>query len=380
MKSTTKNNTPTQVRVPRFDLENDKQQTPQTSAADLPTTKRVSTNRRLEHEEISAESPTNIKTKSAESQQTSAKTKLAINESKVTSEEVERQRALARERSASRRASLTSEEVERQRALDRERKAAGQSSLTSEEAERQRALAREKSASRRASLTSEEAGHQRAAMRERTTTWRTNLTPRQTDRQRTLAKERSMAKRAVASPREAEEQRILVRQRSAARRVATRSKKIEQHDQVSTHNKTPVQRTATRKQMNMQGKSSKDDNVEWPKAVEIDRKINCLKKFIQNMSMNSLAESVCSICNIRGYKRDSRRVSLTQIPSIELLKVHDDLCSIIPGMQQRNNAISSDKSGIIDGLYLAIAEHDRKAGSVLSVARFFMLMTISYYR
>ena len=98
------------------------------------------------------------------------------------------------------------------------------------------------------------------------------------------------------------------------------------------------------------------------------------------MSMNSLAESVCSICNVRGYQRDFQRVPLAKIPSIELLKVHDDLCGIIPGMQQRNNPISSDKSSNIDSLYLSIAEHGRKAGLDFSVAPFFMLMEISYYR
>ena len=181
-----------------------------------------------------------------------------------------------------------------------------------------------------------------------------------------------MVKRAVASPREAEEQRTLARQRSATRRVVPRSDETEQHQQALTNKKTTVQRAAKPKPVKLQGKSTNNDNIEWPKAVNMDCKINCLKKFVQNMSMNSLAEGVCSICNARGYRRDLHHVPLAKIPSIELLKVHDDLFGIIPGIQQNNDLILNDNSNIIDNLHLSIAEHDRKAGLGLPFARFFM--------
>ncbi|CAF5197773.1 unnamed protein product [Rotaria magnacalcarata] len=57
--------------------------------------------------------------------------------------------------------------------------------------------------------------------------------------------------------------------------------------------------------------------------------------------MSSLAESVCGICNTRRYKRDLRHVPLRKIPSIELLKIHPDLHSMIPKIQEINSLNSN---------------------------------------
>ncbi|CAF3612934.1 unnamed protein product, partial [Rotaria socialis] len=59
------------------------------------------------------------------------------------------------------------------------------------------------------------------------------------------------------------------------------------------------------------------------------------------MSMDSLAESVCGICNVRLYKRDLRHVPLSKIPSIELLKIHPDLHSMIQKNQEINSVNSN---------------------------------------
>ncbi|CAF5094622.1 unnamed protein product, partial [Rotaria magnacalcarata] len=60
--------------------------------------------------------------------------------------------------------------------------------------------------------------------------------------------------------------------------------------------------------------------------------------------MDSLAESVCGICNVRRFKRDLRHVPLSKIPSIELLKIHPDLHSMIPKIQEISSFNANDSN------------------------------------
>ncbi|CAF0815681.1 unnamed protein product [Adineta steineri] len=111
----------------------------------------------------------------------------------------------------------------------------------------------------------------------------------------------------------------------------------------------------------MTTKILEEAKVEWPKPADMECKISCLKKFIQQMSMSCLAEGTCGICNIRCYKRDMRRVPLNKIPALELLKVHDDFCSIIPDIQQKKNLHSVEKHNMDDDLHLPIVQDGREA-------------------
>ncbi|CAF4326216.1 unnamed protein product, partial [Rotaria magnacalcarata] len=261
----------------------------------------------------------------------------------LTQEKAEQQRTLARERSATRRALLTPDEVEQQRATIHEINAARRATLTQEEVEQQRTLARERSATRRALLTPEETQQQRATIREINAARRVALTPKEIEQQRSLAVDRSMAKRATVTPIEAEEQRVLARERTATRRAARVSEEAKQQQTVA-YKATRLQKTVKQKQTVMKRKPNQDAKVDWPKPVDMDCKVNCLKNFIQHMSMDSLTESVCGICNIRRYKRELRHVPLSKIPSIELLKIHPDLHNIIPKIQEINSFNSNDSN------------------------------------
>ncbi|CAF4791279.1 unnamed protein product, partial [Rotaria socialis] len=165
---------------------------------------------------------------------------------------------------------------------------------------------------RRAVLTSDELEQQQALHRKQMAAWRAALTSKEVEQQRTLAVDRSMAKRATATPIEAEEQRVLARERSTTRRAAHESEKAKQQQTVA-YKTTRLQKTVKQKQTVMKRKPNQDAKVDWPKPVDMDRKINCLKNFIQHMSMDSLAESVCGICNVRRFKRDLRHVPLSKI-------------------------------------------------------------------
>ncbi|CAF5189922.1 unnamed protein product, partial [Rotaria magnacalcarata] len=207
----------------------------------------------------------------------------------------------------------------------------------------QRTLARERSATRRALLTPEETQQQRATIREINAARRVAFTPKEIEQQRSLAVDRSMAKRATATPIEAEEQRVLARERTATRRAARVSEEAKQQQTVA-YKATRLQKTVKQKQTVMKRKPNQDAKVDWPKPVDMDCKVNCLKNFIQHMSMDSLTESVCGICNIRRYKRELRHVPLSKIPSIELLKIHPDLHNIIPKIQEINSFNSNDSN------------------------------------
>ncbi len=405
-KSTTKNNILTQVRIPQFDLEDDERQSIQVSTTDLTAATKSSTDQHMKCGEYSTE---NVKSsrilarersavrraaflpeeveqerklnrernaarrataspKEAEEQRASARERSAARRATLTQEEAEQQRILARERTAARRATLTPEEVEQQQRLTRERNAARRAAASPEEAEEQRASARERSAARRATVIQEEAEQQRILARERTAARRATLTPEEIEQQRKLTRERNAARRAAASPEEAEEQRASARERSAARRATLTPEETEQRQQTTTRKKNHLQTTVQRKQMATQKKTSEDIRSEWPKPAEIGWKISCLKNFIHDMSMISLAEGVCGICNVRCYKCDLRCVPLSKIPSIELLKVHNDLLDIIPGIQSMNNLTLKDSFGKVDDLDLLVVGHDDKEGYAFFLA------------
>ncbi|CAF3975229.1 unnamed protein product, partial [Rotaria magnacalcarata] len=184
---------------------------------------------------------------------------------------------------------------------------------------------------------------QRSIGREIHAARRAALTPREVEQQRSLAVGRSMPKRATATPIEAEEQRVLARERTAARRAARVSEEAKQQQTVA-YKTTRLQKTVKQKQTVMKRKPNQDGKADWPKPVDMDCKVNCLKNFIQHMSMDSLAESVCGICNVRRFKRDLRHVPLSKIPSIELLKIHPDLHSMIPKIQEINSFNSNDSN------------------------------------
>ncbi|CAF2088218.1 unnamed protein product, partial [Rotaria magnacalcarata] len=340
-KATTKNNSLTQVRIPQFNQEDDERRSFQVPSTVIMTTNEITTPRTKRRLQL-AETCASVESTIVEQKRMQARDRMAAKRAAATPEEAERQRILARERSAARRAAATSEEAERQRILARERSAARRAALTQEKAEQQRTLTRDRIAARRALLTPEEVEQQRSIDREIHAARRAALTPKEVEQQRILAVDRSMTKRATATPIEAEEQRVLARERTAARRAARVSEEAKQQQTVA-YKTTRLQKTVKQKQTVMKRKPNQDAKVDWPKPVDMDCKINCLKNFIQHMSMDSLAECVCGICNIRRYKRDLRHVPLSKIPSIELLKIHPDLHSMIPKIQEINSFNSNGK-------------------------------------
>ena len=170
-----------------------------------------------------------------------------------------------------------------------------------------------------------------------------------------------MNKRATASPKEAEEERVVARKRSTARRAAYTPDEL-QRQRASARQRKWLRKSGKHQQEKVKTKLHASDNFEWPKSVEIEHKKNCLKNFIQHMSMSFLEEGVCGICNVRCYKRDLHHIPFSKIPSIELLKVPDDFYDIIPGMQEKHQFQSHDKLNMSGDLAMALIQKERAAG------------------
>ena len=207
----------------------------------------------------------------------------------------------------------------------------------------------------------EKTERQRALARARNAARRVSATPEEIEQRRALDKERKAAKRTNATSEEIEQQRILNRKRNAARRVNATPEEIEQR-RALTREETNIENTDNSKNKLSRARTNKNLEVEWPKPVEFEHKARCLKDFVLNMSMNCLGEDVCSICNIRSFKRERRCVPLAKIPSIELLKVHEDLRGIIPGKQITSHSLSTSGHETVIDFDRLVEEYDKNKG------------------
>ena len=80
------------------------------------------------------------------------------------------------------------------------------------------------------------------------------------------------------------------------------------------------------------------------------------------MSMNFLAESTCGICNVRCYQRNMHHVPFNKIPSIELLRVHNDLKHVISVLQETSSLHLDDKFSWNEGVSLALTQNQNETG------------------
>jgi hypothetical protein len=355
-KLTTKNNVLTRARVPHFVLSDDEREVSITlPPAEVNITER-SEDRCIKRSKLSA---TNCANSAIEKQRTAARERMASKRPAATPEEIEKRRARARDRMASKRAVATPEEIEKQRTALRERMASKRVAATPEEIEKRRSTTRERMASKRAAATPEEIEKRRSTTRERMASQRAVATPEEIETQRAAARERMALNRSATMLEEIEHQDTLDHQTMASNSTTTVSEvptacisnvkrsAAKQNDRNLNNHITTVMKhwqTATKHM------KEKDFKAEWPESIPIEWKITCLKKFIKQMSMSSLAEGVCGICNVRCNRRDLQRVPLTKIPSFELLKAHDDLHTVLLSTQQTqkvhtaSNILESDNS------------------------------------
>jgi hypothetical protein len=74
----------------------------------------------------------------------------------------------------------------------------------------------------------------------------------------------------------------------------------------------------------------------WPEPISHDLKETCLQRFLQRMSMSTLAEVTCAVCNVRTPVQKSKKIPTSKIPHVHLLKVSNELNDLIINNQSSN--------------------------------------------
>ncbi|CAF1089809.1 unnamed protein product [Rotaria sordida] len=83
----------------------------------------------------------------------------------------------------------------------------------------------------------------------------------------------------------------------------------------------------------------------WPEPIPRDLKDTRLQQFLEQMSMSKLAEITCAVCNIRTPEKDSKKIPISNIPNIHLLKVSEEVKTLIKNSGE-NTAIFTDDNNI----------------------------------
>ncbi|CAF4962641.1 unnamed protein product, partial [Rotaria sp. Silwood1] len=135
------------------------------------------------------------------------------------------------------------------------------------------------------------------------------------------------------------------RKRSQANRAKKKLEKLAPGNIDVQQQDIEMQFTKTEEYASCDGKSisgfTQNSNVKkknsscspWPEPIPRDLKETCLQQFLQQMSMSALAEVTCAVCNVRSLVQTSKKVPVSKIPNIHLLKVSDELKDLILSTQ-----------------------------------------------
>jgi hypothetical protein len=81
------------------------------------------------------------------------------------------------------------------------------------------------------------------------------------------------------------------------------------------------------------------DQYIWPAPIPKELKEYCLQDFCNHMSMPTLRQSTCIICNIRASVNTMKECALQDIPNWEKLACHTDVVDIIHKTQQATQGV-----------------------------------------
>ena len=206
---------------------------------------------------------------------------------------------------------------------------------------------RERSRSSRINETEEQRQIRLQKERERSRSSRMNETEEQRQIRLQKERERSLANRSN----ETKAQRQTRLQKKTQRNQFSRAIETkEQHQSRLEQQKKRSESNRTKKKLEKQkrGNSGTEQNVirsSWSEPIPRDLKETRLQQFLEQMSMSKLAEATCAICNIRAPAKDAKKIPISKIPNIELLKVSEELKNLIKNSSE-NTAIVMDDNNI----------------------------------
>ncbi|CAF1536996.1 unnamed protein product [Adineta ricciae] len=180
--------------------------------------------------------------------------------------------------------------------------------------------------------------------RERSRTSRMNETEEQ--RQYRLQKDRER-NRSIRQG-ELEEQHQSRLQKDRKRVQSSRRNETEEQYRIRLEQqKKRSKSTRTKKQLEKQ----ENDNVghadrcvpsSWPEPIPRELKDTCLQQFLKQMSMSELAEVTCAVCNIRTSEKDAKKIPVSKIPNIDLLKVSEQLKNLMKSSAENISIFNGD--------------------------------------
>ncbi|CAF4206794.1 unnamed protein product, partial [Rotaria sordida] len=89
----------------------------------------------------------------------------------------------------------------------------------------------------------------------------------------------------------------------------------------------------------------------WSESIPRELKETRLQQFLQQMPMPVLAEATCTICNVRTQIQQSKKVPLSKIPNIDLLKDSDELKNLITnGSSSLSQHLDSNSAAIVQNI------------------------------
>ncbi|CAF4172245.1 unnamed protein product [Rotaria sordida] len=308
-KKTFKNNAVTQIRVPEF---------------------QSSLSRRLRSEDNSGNDfvQTNVS---------------STMEKEKDDKEERRQIQLQKKSERSRSSRMNETEEHRQIRLQKEKERSRASRMTETEEQRQVRLEKmdERNQSSRANESEEQRQIRLEKMKETNQSSRANESEGQRQIRLEKMKERNQSSRANES--EGQRQTRLEKKREQTQRTRTNESR-EQHQILLEQQKKRSQANRTKKKHENVGSGKNYVRSPWPEPIARDLKETRLQQFLEQMSMSKLAEATCAVCNVRTPAKDAKKIPISKIPNIDLLKASEELKTLIKNSTENTATLIDDNN------------------------------------
>lgn len=81
--------------------------------------------------------------------------------------------------------------------------------------------------------------------------------------------------------------------------------------------------------------------LSWPEPIPRNLKNSLLQQYVDQMSMSTLAETVCAICHVRVSTKKTKKLPVNEIPNLKLLEISQDLKDVIINSHPLNSKNAS---------------------------------------
>ncbi|CAF4613740.1 unnamed protein product [Rotaria sp. Silwood2] len=167
----------------------------------------------------------------------------------------------------------------------------------------------------------------------------------ETEKQRQIRLEKERKRSRSRRMNETEEQHQIRLEKNREQTQSSRTKELEEKRQIRLEQQRKrTQTNRAKKKLRKQMHENVDIELgntqmrfsirpPWPEPIPRDLKETRLQQFLEQMSMSVLAEATCAVCNACTPAKDSKKISISKIPNIHLLKVSEELNDLIINIQ-----------------------------------------------